>query len=108
MRGTGVFLYHPHKLMITIPYDLIMTFLLIISSVLVAFLAWHLQCIYSNYQQARRIGLLIIINPVNVLNPIWILTQNWLIPFLNWLLGGFVKYSTFSLGFVDRHFLHDR
>ena len=88
-----------------------MAFLLLTFCALIAYLSWHLLCLYTNYQQARRIGLPIIITPINVMNPIWILTQSWLGPLLSTLpfgLGGFVDYSTLSWPFAAKHAIHDR
>jgi cytochrome P450 len=88
-----------------------MAFLLLAFSALTASLSWHLLCIYSNYKQARRIGLPIIITPINAMNPVWFLTQKWLVPLLQRLpfgLGNFVNYSTLAWNYRDKHSLHDQ
>jgi hypothetical protein len=85
-----------------------MAFLLLAFSALTASLSWHLLCIYSNYKQARRIGLPIIITPINAMNPVWFLTQKWLVPLLQRLpfgLGNFVNYSTLAWNYRDKHSL---
>ena len=88
-----------------------MAFLLLTFSAFLAFLSWHLLSIYSNYQRARLIGLPIIITPVNVMNPLWVLTQPYFVPLLKRLpfnLGNFVHYSTMGWFFFAKHALHDR
>ncbi len=88
-----------------------MTFFLFAFSTLIASLSWHLFRLYVNYQQARQIGFPIVITPINPANPIWLLTQHWLVPFLKRLplgLGSFVNYTTLSWPYVDKYSLHDR
>lgn len=88
-----------------------MAFLLLAFSVAFACLSWHLLCLVSNYRQARRIGLPILITPVDVMNPVWVLTQQWLVPLLKRLpfgLGYFANYSYLSWAFADKYSLHDR
>jgi cytochrome P450 len=88
-----------------------MAFLLLAFTSAVAILSWHLVCIYSNYKQACRIGLPIIITPINVLNPVWMLTQQWLLPLLKCVpfgLCNFVNYTTLGWPSADKYSLHDR
>lgn len=88
-----------------------MVFLLLTSPALVASLAWHLICIYINYRQARLVGLPIIVTPINALNPLWVLSQPWLIPILQRVpfgLCNFVNYSSLSRPYADKHTLHDQ
>lgn len=88
-----------------------MAILLVLLSLSSATLLWHLLCLFSNYRQARSIGLPIVITPINVMNPIWALSQNRLAPILSHLpfgLGNFVDYSTFGWAFKDKFAMHAR
>ena len=88
-----------------------MAFLLLTFTSAVALLSWHLLCIYSNYTQACRIGLPIVITPINVLNPVWMLTQQWFVPLLKCVpfgLCNFVNYTALGWPFADKYSLHDR
>src|SRR3954452_26833 len=71
--------FSPHRLIHAFTRSVMALFLLAFTSA-VALLSSHLLCIYSNYKQACRIGLPIIVTPINVLNPVWILTQQWFVP----------------------------
>jgi cytochrome P450 len=87
-----------------------MAFFLLAFTSAVALLSWHLLCIYSNYKQACRIGLPIIIIPVNILNPVWILTRKWFAPLLKRGPFGLCNFDYTTLGwpFADKYSLHDR
>jgi cytochrome P450 len=88
-----------------------MAFFLLAFTSAVALLSWHLLCIYSNYKQACRIGLPIIVTPINILNPVWMLVQRWFAPLLKRVPFGlcdFVHYSILGWNFADKYSLHDR
>ena len=88
-----------------------MAFFLLAFTSAVALLSWHLLCIYSNYRQACRIGLPVIITPINGLNPVWVLTQQWSVPLLKRVpfgLCNFVNYTALGWPFADKYSLHDR
>lgn len=88
------------------------------SAILAAFLAagtalflWNFFGIASNYLVARKIGLPIIICPVDYLNPLWVLIRPTAVPILRRLpfgLGNFTKYSYIGWPWEHQYRLHAR
>ena len=50
-----------------------MQVLLLISSVTLALLSWPCTKLARNYILARKIGLPVLVTPIDLLNPLWIL-----------------------------------
>jgi hypothetical protein len=72
---------------------------------------WHLYGIYKNYQFALKIGLPIIITPINPTNPLWVLVGPYLHSFLAGVPFGLEKWASYSyLGWSwkDKYAMHAR
>ncbi|CAN8096634.1 unnamed protein product [Discula destructiva] len=64
----------------------------------------------SNLRAARKTGLPILISPVDLLNPLWIIFQKPLVPLLVKLpfgLGAWTRYNTMSWYFTDKYRVHE-
>ena len=86
-----------------------MAILIMAASIVFGLLAWSTFSFIANYVQARRIGLPILISPVNPMNPVWVLFNKQLVPYLNLLpfgLGTFATYSTLGWSFQHKYHLH--
>jgi cytochrome P450 len=78
-------------------------------SLAAAFLIWQISCLWSNFIQARRIGLTVLISPVDPMSPVWLLSQRFILPIAERLpfgLGSWTKYSKFGFGFTNKYHLH--
>ncbi len=83
----------------------------IIASIAIALISWPVINLLKNYIEARKIGLPIVVNPIDLMNPVWILTQKRLIPLLEALpfgLGKWVSYSGLGSVFSNRYSLHSK
>jgi hypothetical protein len=81
----------------------------IIASIAIALISWPILNLLRNYFKARKIGLPIVLNPIDIINPVWIITQKRLIPLFKALpfgLGNWVVYSGFGSMFSNRYRLH--
>jgi hypothetical protein len=88
---------------------LVMAVLMIVLTLAIALISWPILNILKHYIEARSIGLPIIINPINLLNPIWMVTQKPLKRFFKSLpfgLGDWIVYSGFGSVFSNRYRLH--
>ena len=89
-----------------------MNLILVLASIILAFVSWTVFSIISNYNAARKIALPVIISPVSPLNPLWILTYR-LCPFILSLkhlplgLGKWTRCTYLGWTFDDKHALHD-
>ncbi|KAE9378960.1 cytochrome P450 [Stipitochalara longipes BDJ] len=86
-----------------------MAALSIVLSIAIALILWPVLNLLKNYSKARSVGLPIIINPIDVLNPIWILIHRPILPFFKSLpfgLGDWIVYSGFVSVFANRYHLH--
>jgi hypothetical protein len=86
-----------------------MAVLKIIASIAIALVSWPILNLFRNYLDARKVGLPIIVNPIDVMNPVWLLTQKRLMPIVKSLpfgLGDWVVYSGFGSVFSNRYRLH--
>lgn len=86
-----------------------MAILKILFSIAIALILWPILNLLKYYIEARSIGLPIIINPISLLNPIWILTHKRLLPRIKSLpfgLGDWILYSGFTSVFSNRYKLH--
>jgi hypothetical protein len=88
-----------------------MAVLKIILSIAIALISWPILNLLKHYIKARSVGLPIIINPIDLLNPIWILTHKPLLPLFKSLPFGLVDWmvcSGFVSVFTNRHKLHNK
>ena len=88
-----------------------MAVLTIIGSVAIAIIAWPILNLCRNYVTARKIGLPIVINPVGLLNPVWLLSQDRLLPLLKSLpfgLGNWAVYCGAGSVFSNRYKLNEK
>jgi cytochrome P450 len=84
---------------------------LLVLTTLFALPCWTVYCIYANYQEALKIGLPIVIIPVDAFNPLWVLVRPYVSPFLSHLpfgLGNFTRYSYFAWAWKDGPAMHAR
>ncbi|KAI9813048.1 MAG: hypothetical protein M1827_004268 [Pycnora praestabilis] len=80
-------------------------------SLFAAYFLWTGVALLINYTRARQLGLPIIISPINPLNPIWVLSNKRLIPYvekLPWDLGGFTRYIWIGWSFDDKYHVHEK
>jgi len=78
----------------------------IIISIAIALISWPILNLLKNYIKERSVGLSIIINPIDLLNPIWILTHKPLLPLFELLpfdLGDSIVSSGFVSVFHNKH-----
>ncbi|KIY02714.1 uncharacterized protein Z520_01179 [Fonsecaea multimorphosa CBS 102226] len=76
-----------------------------------ALIIWTIHGLVSNYLIARKIGLPIILTPIDSLNPVWVLARPVLDPLIRQLpfgLGDFAGYSYLGWGWEQRYRLHRR
>jgi Cytochrome P450 len=88
-----------------------MTVLKVILTIAVALISWPILNLLKNYIKSRTIDLPIIINPIGIFNPIWILTHKPLLPLIKSLpfgLGDWIVYSGFVSVFKNRYSLHEK
>lgn len=70
---------------------------------------WLLKSIYSfslNRRSAERTGLPFVSSPFNPVNPLWMLSQKFLIPFSSYLafgIGGFTRYNWLGWCYLDKY-----
>jgi cytochrome P450 len=62
-------------------------------SLALAYLAWSVICFAQNYVAAKKIGLPIVISPVNPMSPVWLLTKHWIIPIASALPFGWGEWA---------------
>ena len=89
-----------------------MNWLIIFLSIPIALVIWTMGALYENIKVARRIGLPIIISPVSILSPVWILTYRFLpsillLRYLPFRLGTWARCTYIGWQFDDKHALHD-
>lgn len=80
-----------------------------IVTVLVALLSWQAFAIARNYSKARRIGLPLLICPIDPLSTTWAILGPFLNPILVRLpfgLGDFTNYTNLGWCYSDRNRLH--
>lgn len=64
---------------------------------------WNVVGLVKNIRKARSIGVPVVWTPVRPDNPLWVVTSNFLIPFIRRLpFGGWADYSTVSWYWSDR------
>ena len=88
-----------------------MALLTILVSIAIAIISWPILNIFRNYITARNIGLPIVINPIGLLNPVWMLSQDSLMPILRSLpfgLGNWAVYSGHGNVFSNRYSLNEK
>ena len=88
-----------------------MVVLSIVLSIVIALVSWPALNLLRNYFKVRSIGLPIIINPIRILDPIWMLTHKRLLPLIKSLpfgLGEWIVYSGFVSVFTNRSKLHQK
>ena len=80
-----------------------------ITSLVAAYLLWSLSRFTNNYIEARKIGLPIVISPVNPMNPFWLLMKDRLIPIISSLpfnLGEWANRAEVGWTFYPRFSVH--
>ncbi|KAH0848926.1 hypothetical protein AYO21_08742 [Fonsecaea monophora] len=78
-------------------------------SLVLAYLLWTLIRFTDNYLEARKIGLPILVSPVNPASPLWLLTKERLIPLvtsLPWGLGEWATRAEVGWTFYQRYSVH--
>ena len=73
------------------------------------YLIWAASCLASNYNKARKIGLPILIAPIDSMNPLWMLTKDFLIPIISRLpygLGEWASRGEIGWTFYARFAIH--
>ncbi|KIW22481.1 uncharacterized protein PV07_12365 [Cladophialophora immunda] len=78
-------------------------------SLVLAYLIWTLIRFTNNYLEAKKIGLPILITPVNPASPLWMLTKDRLIPVftsLPWGLGEWAARAEVGWTFYQRYSVH--
>ena len=89
-----------------------MTFLLVIGSIILAWVLWTSLALLKNYRVASRIGLPIIVSPVSTLNPFWIISYRVFPAILSlkklpFGLGTWIRCTPMGWAFQDKHAIHD-
>ncbi|KAK5453338.1 hypothetical protein LTS15_006523 [Exophiala xenobiotica] len=69
-------------------------FLQVFISLLLAYFLWSLVRFIHNYNEAKKIGLPILITPINPSGPLWMLTKDFLIPVMSRLPFGLGDWAT--------------
>ena len=75
-----------------------MSWLSIISLSALACFLWSAYTLLKNYIKARKLNLPIIISPINPGNLVWVLSHQYLVPYLKsspWNITCFVRYIYF-------------
>ena len=88
-----------------------MALLLLLSSIFLAFLLSQCFSLYRSYQNARTLGLPIVISPVNPRNILWQLFQPRIQPFLRLLPDSLIQFAIISnptWSFRDKAAVHQR
>ncbi|OAP58718.1 hypothetical protein AYL99_07808 [Fonsecaea erecta] len=78
---------------------------------ILALVVWTFHGLVSHYVAARKIGLPIIVTPIDALNPLWVLGRPVLAPLIQKLpfgLGEFVRYSYLGWPWEYRYRMHAR
>ena len=87
-----------------------MVWLLAFSLVLAGWGFWTGNSFLSNLKIARRTGLPIVISPVFIFNPLWVLFHKNLISLLKslpWGLGNFTRYNKLGWTYDDKYRIHE-
>ena len=89
-----------------------MNLIVLLASIIFASLAWTLVSIIANYNTARKIALPVVISPVSILNPLWILTYRAFpfvlsLKYLPFGLGRWARCTSMGWTFHDKHAMHD-
>ena len=87
-----------------------MAWLLVFSLVLAVWIFWTVSSFLANLKIARQTGLPIVISPVFIFNPLWVLCQQSLVPLfetLPWGLGDFIRYNKLGWTYEDKYRIHD-
>ncbi|KAJ9614549.1 hypothetical protein H2200_002686 [Cladophialophora chaetospira] len=86
-----------------------MVFLFVGLSLVLSYLIWSVFRFTNNYIEAKKIGLPILICPINPLNPVWLLTKDRLKPFLSSLpfgLGQWTKRAEVGWTYYPKFSVH--
>lgn len=86
-----------------------MACLFVLLSFVVAYVLWSLLCIFRNYRLAAKIGLPILVCPVNPMGPLWMFGKDFLIPILSSLpfeLGEWAERTEIGWTFKSRFSAH--
>ncbi|KIW93477.1 uncharacterized protein Z519_06082 [Cladophialophora bantiana CBS 173.52] len=78
-------------------------------SLVLAYLIWTLVRLTANYIEAKKIGLPILIAPVNPASPLWMFTKDRLIPIISslpWGLGEWASRAEVGWTFYQRYSVH--
>ncbi len=87
-----------------------MTWLFIISLLVLANFLWVIHSSIKNYSQARTLNFPILINPLTPLNPIWSITHRLLLSYLKSAPWGFfyvVRYCYPGWPYEDKYCMHE-
>ena len=86
-----------------------MMFILSIVTITLGLYLWSLTSLLQNYRKAKRVGLPVLVTPITLNNPIWLLSSSYIEPILKRIpfgLTNFVHYSTQAWTFNDKYYLH--
>ncbi|KAI1626444.1 cytochrome P450, family 5, subfamily A [Exophiala viscosa] len=84
-------------------------FLLVFLSLILAYFLWALVRLFNNYQEVKKIGLPIIILPVDPASPLWMFTKDYLRPVLTQLpfgLGTWAGRAEVGWTYSERYSVH--
>ncbi|KAG8528171.1 uncharacterized protein KY384_007088 [Bacidia gigantensis] len=68
-------------------------------------------CLFRNYKKARKFGFHVIVNPVSLLNPLWIIFNQTFRPLLEKLPFGlyyYFKYTNFEWTYHEKYGIHEK
>lgn len=84
-------------------------FLLVFLSLLIAYFVWTLVRLINNYNEAKKIGLPVIILPVDPASPLWMFTKDYLKPVLTKLpfgLGTWAGRAEVGWTYFEKYSIH--
>ncbi len=87
-----------------------MVWLLVLSLTLAGWISWTLASFSANLKIARQTGLPIVVSPVYIFNPFWVLFCKSLVPLLNLLprgTGKFSRYNKLGWTYHDKYRMHE-
>lgn len=90
-----------------------MAWILIVSSIVIGWIAWTAVSLFANFQLARQLGFPIIISPVSSFDPLWILAYKFLpiLRLIKWLpfgWGTFLRCTYMGWQFGEKYALHEQ
>ncbi|KIV84105.1 hypothetical protein PV11_06078 [Exophiala sideris] len=84
-------------------------FFLVLLTLVLAYISWTFVRLINNYNEAKKIGLPIIILPVNPASPLWLFTKDYLSPILTQLpfgLGTWAGLAEIGWTYFEKYSVH--